>query len=157
LIYRPGYVLDKCLVCPGISLLVEYAGDFSPFDMRATSQFLISSEWNLRDLRLSIGSGAELTMFAPVLQAWNVLNQDDVVRLASDKWKPHQFNLLGNIIVEGIWLEQDLKDKYKAEGGPYNLYSTINQTVPITYDEERDVIMVTGGDLFLADIKGVDG
>jgi hypothetical protein len=54
-------------------------------------------------------------MFAPVLQAWDVLNQDDIVRLASDKWKPHQWDLLGNIWVEGVWLEQDLKDKYKEE------------------------------------------
>jgi hypothetical protein len=149
--------LDKCLVCPGISMLVQYAGDWSPFDMRATSQFLISSEWNMRNLSLSVGSGDLMTMFAPVLQAWDVLNQDDIVRLASDKWKPHQWNLLGNILVEGVWMEQDLKDKYKEEGGPYNLMSMVNQTVAIDYDEERDVVMVSGGDLFFADIKGVDG
>jgi hypothetical protein len=149
--------VDKCLVCPGISMLVEYAGDWSPFDMRATSQFLISSEWNLRDLSLSVGEEGLKTMFAPVLQAWDVLNQDDIVRLASDKWKPHQWDMLGNIIVEGVWMEQDLKDKYKEEGGPYLLYTLINQTLAIDYDEERDVVMAGGGDIFFPDIKGIDG
>jgi uncharacterized surface protein with fasciclin (FAS1) repeats len=138
-------------------MLVQYAGDWSPFDTRATSQFLISSEWNMRNLSLSVGSGDKLTMFAPVLQAWDVLNQDDIVRLASDKWKPHQWELLGNILVEGVWLEQDLKDKYNEEGGPFTLTTLVNQTIPIDYDEERDVVMVSGGDLFFADIKGVDG
>jgi hypothetical protein len=157
LTYRPGYVVDKCLVCPGIAMLTQYAGDWSPFDMRETSDFLISSEWNMRNLSLSVGSGGLMTMFAPVKQAWEVLNQDDIIRLASDKWKPHQFNLLGNLLVEGIWLEQDLKDKYFENGGPYILNSTINEEVSIDYDEVRDVVMVKGGDLFFADIKGVDG
>jgi hypothetical protein len=44
-------------------------------------------------------------MFAPVLQAWDVLNQDDIVRLASDKWKPHQWMIcLGEMCVEGVWI-----------------------------------------------------
>lgn len=111
----------------------------------------------MRNLSLSVGSGEQLTLFAPVKQAWAVLNQDDVVRLASDKWKPHQWNLLGNILVQGVWLEQDLKDRYIEEGGPYNLFSLINETVSIDYDEARDIVIVGGGDLFFADIKGVDG
>jgi hypothetical protein len=137
-------------------MLTKYAGDWSPFDTKATAKFFIASEWNMRDLRQNVG-GANLTLFAPVKQAWSVLNQDDIVRLASDQWKPHQLDLLGNMLVEGIWLEQDLKDKYIENGGPYTLTSTINQLIPIDYDETRDKVIVSGGDLFFADIKGVDG
>jgi uncharacterized surface protein with fasciclin (FAS1) repeats len=125
--------------------------------MRASSQFLLSSEWNLRNLSQDVGSGGPLTLFAPVKQAWSVLNQDDIIRLASDKWKPHLFDLLGNLLVEGVWMEQDLKDKYTEEGGAYNLTSTIGENVLIDYDEERDIVMARGGDLFLTDIKGIDG
>jgi uncharacterized surface protein with fasciclin (FAS1) repeats len=137
--------------------MTQYAGDFSPFDMRSSSQFLLSTEWNLRNMSQDVGSGDMLTFFAPVKQAWSVLNQDDIIRLASDKWKPHLFDLMRNLMVEGVWMEQDLKDKYEEEGGAYNLTTTAGEIIPIDYDAERDIVLVRGGDLFLADIKGVDG
>jgi hypothetical protein len=58
-------------------------------------------------------------------------------------------------IVEGVWLEQDLKDKYKEEGGLFNLISLVKRTVAIDYDEERDVVMVSGERpfFFTVDIK----
>jgi uncharacterized surface protein with fasciclin (FAS1) repeats len=138
-------------------MLAKYASEWTPFDTAATAQFFTASGWNMRDLRQSVGAGGDLTLFAPTRGAWDVLNLEDVTRLGTPKWEPHQWDLLGNMLVEGIWLEQDLKDKYIEMGGPYTLNSTLSQLIPIDYDEAKDIVKVNGGDLFLSDIKGVDG
>jgi hypothetical protein len=72
-------------------------------------------------------------------------------------WKPHQLDFLKGMIVQGNLSEAQLR-KYVADGnGSYNLTTLANQTMELTIDETRDVLLVAGGDLYFSDIHGVDG
>jgi hypothetical protein len=60
-------------------------------------------------------------------------------------------------MLQGIYLEQDLKDLYEVNAGEYNLTSLAGENITFGYDAARDLIQYQGGDLFFTDIKGVDG
>jgi uncharacterized surface protein with fasciclin (FAS1) repeats len=139
-------------------MLVDYAAEYTQYNMRSCSQFLISTEWNLRNLSLSVGDGGPVTLFAANNDGFNnVIDLEDVNRLATDKWKPHMWDLMLQNLVQGIYLDQDLRDLYTSNGGEYNLTSLTGQNITIDYDKTKDVILVGGGEVIYKDIKGVDG
>jgi len=139
-------------------MLLNVAAEYTVYNLRDTAQFFISSEWNLRNLSRSVGDGGPVTMFASTNSGYNFFNLEDTTRLATDKWKPHMWDLLRHMMVQGVYLEQDLKDLYVGNGNQeYNLTSLAGQPITIGYDSGRNVVQVDGGDLFYADIKGVDG
>lgn len=153
-----GYVVDKCIVCSGVAMLANYAAEFTNYNLRDVSQFFIASEWNLRNLSLSVGDGGKVTLFACADTGFNRFNLEDTTKLASDKWKPHQWDLLRHNILQGEYTEQDLIDLYYNNSGmEYNLTALSGQNITFDYDEEREVVLVQGGDLWFSDIKGVDG
>ena len=152
-----GYVVDKCIVCSGVAMLANYAAEFTTHKLRDVAQFFIASEWNLRNLSLSVGDGGPVTMFACSDPGFSIFNLEDVTKLASDKWKPHQWDLLRHNLLQGIWTRQDFINKWKETNSKYNVTSLAGQDVLIDYDTERDVVLVNGGDMFEYDIKGVDG
>lgn len=137
-------------------MLVNYAAEYTSHNMKDTAQFFIASEWNLRNLSLSVGDGGPVTLFATADSGWNIFNIEDVTRLATDKWKPHQWDMLRHMCVQGIYLESDLKALYD-QSGPYNLTSLAGQPIAFDFDPVKNVMTVDGGDLFFADVKGVDG
>jgi uncharacterized surface protein with fasciclin (FAS1) repeats len=143
--------------------MAKFAGDWTPFDLKDTAQFFVSTLWNLRDLRHSVGpretiTQNNLTLFAPSIEAWAVLNLEDVTRLSTPEWIPHVRDLCGHMLVEGVLMEEDLKKRWYDNGKKgYNLTSLINETIPIDYDEQRGKVLVSGGDLYYPDIKGYEG
>ena len=154
---RVGYVVDKCLICPGVAMLTNYAAEYTIHNLRDVSQFLIASGWNLRDLSLSVGDGGPITMIAPVNAAWNFLNLDDTVRLATDKWKRHLFDLLKHLLIQGQYSKEDLKSLVEANGGPVNVTMLNGEHSVVTYDLQQNLVMIDGGKLFFSDVNGVDG
>jgi uncharacterized surface protein with fasciclin (FAS1) repeats len=154
-----GYVVDKCIVCSGIAMLVIYASEYTTFNLKDMSQFLTASEWNLRNLSMSVGDGGKLTMFAGADDGWNFFNLEDVTRIATDEWKWHQWDLLRHSMVQGEYLVQDLKNMWLFDYNEtdFNMTSLANQNITIGYDKERDMVLVDHGDLWLGDIQGVDG
>ena len=156
-----GYVVDKCIVCSGVSMLANYGAEFTNYNLRDISQFLISSEWNLRNLSLSVGDGGPITLLASADSGFNIFNLEDTTKLSSDKWKPHQWDLLRHNILQGVYTEQDFIDLWYQNQTAYNLTTLAGQNVTfdLRHDEEtnKDVVLVQGGDLWYPNIKGVDG
>lgn len=138
-------------------MLVGYAADYTNYALRNTAQFFVASEWNLRNLSLSVGDGDNVTLFASTDPGWSIFNLEDTIRLASDKWKPHQLNLLSHFMVQGKWTEQDFIDKFNIEKGAYNMTSLAGEPIEISYNQTRSVVTIAGFDLFYKNIKGVDG
>jgi Fasciclin domain len=137
-------------------MLTDVASEYTIYNTLDVAQFFRASEWNLRDLRLSVGDGSDLTLFASINTGWSIFNTDDTTRLAGDEWKPHQLDMLSHMLVQGRWTEQDLKDKYETNGA-FNLTSLLNQSIPVDFDSATGFITIAGGDLFFPDIQGVDG
>lgn len=152
-----GYVIDKCQVCPGVAMLVDVASLHTIYNLKDTAQFFQASEWNRRDLRESVGDGSPLTLFASISTGWDFFNVDDMTRIAGDEWKPHQLDLLSHMLVQGIYTKEDLKAKYEAAGGAFNLTTLVNQTIKIEFDKTSDKVTADGGELFFPNIQGVDG
>ncbi|GKY93565.1 hypothetical protein MPSEU_000323900 [Mayamaea pseudoterrestris] len=151
-----GYVVDKCLVCPGVSMLAEYVEEFTQHNLKDVAQMFISSEWNRRNLSLNVGDGGPITLFAAINDGWFEVNSEDVTRLSTDMWKPHQLDLLRHMMVQGNWSYNTLQDKLSSEG-PYNLTSLAGQNLTVSFDEEKDLLSIAGGSLFYQDVQGVDG
>ena len=153
-----GYVVDKCIVCSGVAMLLEYAAVYSPYSLNDASQFWETSEWNLRNLSMSVGDGNPVTVFAAIDNAFDVFNAEDVARISTDKWKIHQWNFLHHNMLQGEYLEQDLVDLwYNNSGKEYNLTALSGENITFDYDEERKKVQVDGGDLWFSNLKGVDG
>lgn len=154
-----GYVVDKCIVCSGISMLANYAAEFTTYGMRDISQFLIASEWNLRNLSLSVGNGQPVTLLACEDSGWSVLSLENTTRLASDSWKPHLLDLLRHHLLQGDFTQEDFIDLYfnVHNEAAYNLTTLAGQNITFDYDTQHEVVTVQGGDLWYPDIKGVDG
>jgi uncharacterized surface protein with fasciclin (FAS1) repeats len=154
-----GYVVDKCIVCSGIAMLVIYASEYTTYNLKDISQFLTASEWNLRNLSMSVGDGGKVTMFAGADDGWNFFNLEDTTRLATEEWKHHQWDLLRHCMVQGEYLVQDLKNMWFNEYNEtdFNMTSLAKQNITIGYDKETDTVLVDKGKLWLGDIQGVDG
>jgi uncharacterized surface protein with fasciclin (FAS1) repeats len=155
---RAGYVLDKCQVCPGVSMLTDYAGLKVPeYNVEDFAQYLRASEWNRRDLTQSIGDPTKnITLFASLRPGIVEWFREDTTRISTDQWKPHLRDLLRHCTVQGAMTYADLKKRFDEEG-QYNLTSLANQTVEVDYDVKKDLLTVAGGTIAAADIRGVDG
>jgi uncharacterized protein YvpB len=137
-------------------MLTNVAAEYTIYKMKFMAQFFRASGWNLRNLRESVGDGSPITLFASVDDGWKFFNIEDINRLAGEEWKPHQLDLLGNMIVQGIHSYQDLQTRFDKEGA-YNLTTIINQTILIDYDKANSKLTAAGGDIFFPNIQGVDG
>jgi hypothetical protein len=153
-----GYVIDKCPICPGIAMLIDYATEYAGgrYNLRQTSDFFIASLWNLRNLSKSAGDGSEVTLFASNDDGWKVFNLQDVTRLASDLWNPHKLDLLRHSLIQGRWSYNDLLQRYQTDGS-FNVTSLAGQPISIGYNEINKTITVAGGDIFYKDVTGTDG
>lgn len=152
-----GYVVDKCQVCLGVAMLANVAAEYTvQYNMRDTSQFLIASEWNLRNLSQSVGDGTDITLFASVNTGWGAFDLEDVTRLASDEWNPHKLDLLRHFLVQGRHTYGDLYAKYQSQG-PFNLTSLAGQPLRVGYNEAAKAVTVEDGNFVYKDILGVDG
>lgn len=156
-LHRVGYIVDKCLVCPGISMLVEYASEFTSHNMKDVSQMFVSSEWNRRNLSLNVGDGSPVTLFASTNEGWFEVNGEDVTRLSTDEWKPHQWDMLRHMMVQGNWTYQMLQDRLTANRGPYNLTSLAGQNLTVKLNEKQTTLTIAGGEIFYPNVVGVDG
>jgi len=153
-----GYVVDKCIVCSGAAMLLEYAAVYSPYSLKDAAQFWESSEWNLRNLSMSVGDGRPVTIFAAIDAAFDVFASDDRARLSTDKWKVHQLNFLRHNMLQGVYMEDDFVELwYNNSGKEYNITALSGENITFDYDEERKKVMVEGGDLWFSNIKGIDG
>jgi len=146
--------VDKCQVCYGVGMLVDVASLHTMYNARDTAQLLRGSRWNLRDLRLELGDGTDVTMFASINLGWSSFNREDMLRISSDKWKPHLLNLLKHAVIQGIWTKGALQERYNQEG-PYDLTSMAGEAIRV--DTQDGTLTVAGGKLSFSDIRGVDG
>lgn len=137
-------------------MLTDVASVYTVYNLKDTAQFFTASGWNLRDLRRSVGDGSPVTLFASINDGWNVFNMDDINRLAGEEWKPHQIDLLSNMLVQGYYTYQDLQARFNKTGA-YNLTTLINQTILIDFDSVKNTLSAAGGDIFFPNIQGVDG
>ena len=139
-------------------MLTNYAAEYTIHNLRDVSQLFVGSEWNLRDLRQSVGFGTEITLFAPINTAWNFFTLEDTTRLATDKWKRHLWDLLKHLITQGRFTHADLQGMVAANGGkPVNITMLTGEQSVLSYDAARNVVMINGGDLYFTNVKGVDG
>lgn len=141
-------------------MLAEYAAEYTIHNMKDVSQFFTSSEWNRRNLSMNegVGDGGPVTLFAAVNTGWDALTGEDITRLSTDMWKPHQHDFLRHMMIQGNFTEEELRQMVEAEeSGILNVTSLANQTLYLEIDEDRDKLMVNGGDVFMNDIHGVDG
>jgi uncharacterized surface protein with fasciclin (FAS1) repeats len=153
-----GYVVDKCIVCSGVSMLTSYASEYTNYNMKDMSQYLTASEWNLRNLSLSVGDGGPITLFAASDPGFDIFNLEDITKLATDKWKPHQWDLLRHTMLQGEFLEEDLISLWHEHNETaYNMTMLSGQNVLFDYDVEKNKVLVDGGELWYPDIQGVDG
>jgi len=153
--FRIGYAVDKCLVCPGIAMLTEYASEFTSHNTKDISQFLTSSEWNRRNLSLDVGDGSPVTLFAAINTGWDSLTGEDITRLSTDMWKPHQWDFLRHMMIQGNYSLAELRQMVSDAGGALNVTSLANQTLSLEVD--GNTLSVNGGEVFYPDIHGVDG
>jgi uncharacterized surface protein with fasciclin (FAS1) repeats len=151
-----GYILDKCPICPGIAMLANYAAEFTNHGLRDVSQLFVGSEWNLRNMSMSVGAGGPLTLFAPTNTGFDFFTLDDTTRLATDKWKRHLWDLLKHFLVDGELTKEDLKTRVQTQG-KFNMTMLTGEPVLFDYDVDRNVVLVEGGDLYFPDVLGVDG
>lgn len=133
-------------------MLVDVAYQFTMYNTGDYAQLLRASEWNRRDLRLSVGNGTEVTMFASINTGWDFFNRDDMLRITTDLWKTHMLNLLEHTMVQGIWSKEALFERYE-QVGPYDLTSLAGEPIRVDFSAGG----VEGGDLFFPNIQGVDG
>jgi hypothetical protein len=110
----------------------------------------------MRNISLSVGNGTQVTLFASIGTGWNYFSQEDATRLTTDKWKPHQWDLLAHMMVQGVWTYEDLLDKYNAEGA-YTMMSLIDEPLKFDFDHGKQKMTMEGGELFFPNIQGVDG
>lgn len=89
--HRIGYILDKCLVCPGVAMLLQLADELTDLDVHDTARFLSLStdHLNFRDLTQSVGTGGPITLFGSIQSGWETFDATEVARLNSDLWYPH--------------------------------------------------------------------
>jgi hypothetical protein len=137
-------------------MLTGFAGDYTTYNMKDSSQFFGASEWNLRDLRLSVGNGEKLTLFAAISTGWSFFNTEDMTRLATDEWKRHMLDLLSHMIVQGEFTQADLQTRFESEG-PFNLTTLVNQTIEVGYDSSEGKLTIDGAFVIFGDMQGVDG
>jgi hypothetical protein len=97
---RVGYVTDKCVVCPGVAMLVNYASQYAGLGAEIQSQLFTASNWNLRFLGLNVGTGGAVTLLASIKSEWDNLPLSDSVRLNSKEWLPHLRDILLSTIVQ---------------------------------------------------------
>jgi uncharacterized surface protein with fasciclin (FAS1) repeats len=147
-------VIDKCQVCPGVAMLTGFAADYTTYNMKDTAQFFTASEWNLRDLRQSVGNGEDITLFAAISTGWDFFNLEDKTRLATDEWKPHQLDLLSHMLVQGAYTRADLQARFASEG-TFNLTTFTNQTIKVDFDS--NILSIDGAEVIFGDMQGVDG
>lgn len=140
-------------------MLTNYAAEYTRFSMYDVAQLFIGSEWNMRNLSLSVGDGSPVTMFAAVNTAFDKwFTLEDTTRLSTDKWRRHLWDLLKHFLLQGKYTKNDLKDLVlNNSGNPVNITMLTGQNVLLEYDQERNMLLLEGGDIFFGDIKGVDG
>ena len=154
-----GYVVDKCPICPGVAMLNAYTDEYTNHQTGDTAQLFRASQWNLRNLSLSIGSGQKLTVFSPTDSAWQKdVDEDVVVRVSTLKYIRHLWNFLEHMAIEGEFTRQDLIDLWNTNGQqPYNMTSVSGEDVEFDYDPTTETLTIDGGDIYFSDIRGVDG
>lgn len=154
-----GFIVDKCVVCSGVAMLLNYAAVFvEALNLEDASQFWETSEWNLRNVSMSTGNGSKVTVFAAIDNAYNVFNPEDVTRISTDKWKNHQWNFLNHQTLQGEYYAKDFIRLWEENlGKPYNLTALSGENITFDYDEERNMVLIQDGDFIQTDIKGVDG
>lgn len=138
-------------------MLTDVAGSYTTYSVDDFAEFLQASQWNLRDLRQSVGNGTDVTMFASINSGWSFLDRDDIVRLGSDRWAPHLLDLLRHNIVQGAYTAQNLKNLFVKEAGPFELTSLAGQPFTIGYNANSNRLTIADGEVFVEDIQGVDG
>lgn len=135
-------------------MLAQYAADYTNYNVKDASQFFWASEWNLRDLNLSVGNGTQVTLFISLNSGWTEFNLQDTTRLATDKWQRHLWDLLSHMLVQGEWSYEKMEAKYN-ETGAFNF--TMLTGEPILVDKKDGEITFGDADIIYKDIKGVDG
>jgi uncharacterized surface protein with fasciclin (FAS1) repeats len=138
-------------------MLANYAAEFTMHNMKDIAQFFVSSEWNLRNLSLSIGDGSPVTVLAADNTAFFEVTGTDTTRLSTDMWRPHLHDFLRHMILQGNYTAEDLKELAEKNGGAVNMTTLSGQTIEISVSEESGNLQVEGGDVAMSDIHGVDG
>jgi hypothetical protein len=69
----------------------------------------------------------------------------------------HCISCCADIHNQGVYTAADLKRIYDEENGPFNLTAINGDYMIVDYDAVRDILTIDGGDIFIANIKGVDG
>lgn len=138
-------------------MLTEYASEFTRNNMKDIAQYFTASEWNRRNLSMSVGDGGPITLFAPVNTGWGKVTGFDTTRLSTDMWKPHMWDMLRHMLVQGNYTEKELRQMVIDNKGPYNITTLAGQHILLDIDKERDKLLVDDGEVFYSDIHGVDG
>ena len=137
-------------------MLVDVASIHTAYNLEDNAQLLGATEWNLRDIRQSVGDGTDVTMFASINTGWDFFNRDDMLRIVTDKWKIHMWNLMEHTMVQGAWTKKALADRYN-EIGPYKLTSLAGEPIQVDWNPVKNEVTVAGGELFFPNIQGPDG
>lgn len=163
---RVGYILDRCVICSGIGMLVQYASEYShqyrsaSKGLKETSQLLDASLWNLRNLSMSTGNGEMITFFAALTPGYkNEFTAMDTIRLSTLKWIRHLRDFLHHSMLQGTHTLEGLKNQARKapKGKSVPLRMLTGQEVELKYDPETNDLTIGGARVVAGNIKGVDG
>ena len=139
-------------------MIMIFCADYTTINLKDMAQYYISSEWELRNLTKSIGTGhGSFNVFAPLQDGYGEFNIEVGVRISTLEWKRHLWDFLLHMTVEPAYTTEELYELVTDAGGylEMKMLSGFNTTLRIEPDGELTI----DGARFLKpyDMKGVDG
>lgn len=150
-------MLDRCLTCPGVAQLVEYADQTTDWDVSETATYLRESkaDWDLSNLREQLGT--PVTFFVPFESGWSTVSDAIRDRLQTRQYTGQRLDLIKHTLVPGEYWAKDLVQLAKEQGGSFKMPTLNGEPVLVEYKPETDDLFFEGGKLFVINIDGLDG
>ena len=139
-------------------MVMDFAAEYTSINLKDMAQYYRSSEWNLRNLTRSIGTGqGSFNVFAPLQSGFGEFNIEVGVRISTLEWKRHLWDFLLHMTVEPARTNEEWYQLVNDAGGylQVKMLSGFNTTMQI--DEEGELTIDGARMLKPYDMKGVDG
>ena len=139
-------------------MIMNFCAEFTTINLKDMAQYYRSSEWNLRNLTKSIGTGhGSFNVFAPLQSGYGEFNIEVGVRISTLEWKRHLWDFLLHMTVEPAYTTDEWIEIVNEAGGylQVKMLSGFNTTMQI--NEEGELTIDGARMLKPYDMKGVDG
>jgi len=137
---------------------MDFMAQFTTINLKDMAQYYKSSEWDLRNLTRSIGTGqGSFNVFAPLQDGCGEFNIEVAVRITTLEWRRHLWDFLLHTTAEPARTTEELYEAVEAADGflPVKMLSGFETTFEI--DDEGEITIDGARMLKPYDVKGVDG